>query len=481
MALELAEELAGADFSDARLTKRAIRIVQELGNKPNLSIPAALDKRAELEGAYRFCDNPNVTPERILAPHYLATLERVQQTETAILVQDTTDIDLTRPEQQVAGAGPLEFETRLGVLHHPLLSFDESGLCLGLLWKKTWARESIHSGRSASEKQKDCRDKSIAEKESVRWIEGLQAARRTAEACPHTRCVMAADSESDIYEIFAEPRTTSHGRPVELLIRAAYNRCVDDPHQYLWQAVQNTPLRAESTIQVSARRQKKIKIAKRKRQAPRESRVAKIQIRATEVTLIPPSRIERDYSPISINAVIVEELNPPGIVEPIEWLLLTTLPINTDQELQLILSYYSIRWQIEIYFRTLKSGCRIEERYFEKLRRFENALALYSVVAWRILYLCRLSRECPDLDCEVVFSPEEWKAVYVAVNRTAPPKTPPRLNEIVRLIASLGGYVIRNSTQPGTQTLWIGLQRLNDLALGWVAFGPDTRAKNFLD
>lgn len=479
--LEFGEELAGADFGDLRLTKRSMRILGELGNKANLSIPAAFDNRAEMEGAYRFCDNPKVTSERILAPHYRATTERVQQAETSILVQDTTDIDLTRPEQQVVGAGPLEYETRLGVLHHPLLSFDESGLCLGLLWNKTWARESINSGRSAAEKQKAYRGKPIDEKESVRWLEGLQAARRTAEACPNTRCVMAADSESDIYEIFAEPRTTSHGRPLELLIRAAYNRCVDDPHQYLWQAVQNTPLRVESTIQVRARSQKKIKISDGQRQAPRDARVAQIQIRARQVTLVPPPRIEKNYSPTTLNAVVVEELNPPGIEEPIEWLLLTTLPIETDQELQLILSYYTIRWQIEIYFRTLKSGCRIEERYFEVLRRFENALALYSVVAWRILYLCRLSRECPDLDCEVVFSPEEWKAVHVAVNRTAPPKTPPRLNEIVRLIASLGGYVMRNSTQPGTQTLWIGLQRLNDLALGWVAFGPDTRTKIFLE
>lgn len=189
-----------------------------------------------------------------------------------------------------------------------------------------------------------------------------------------------------------------------------------------------------------------------------------------------PYRPDRKLVPIQVNIVLVEEPNPPAGQTPIQWVLVTTLPIDTVEQVQLIVRNYSIRWQIEVYFKILKSGCRVEERYFERIGRLQNCMALYAIVAWRILYLCRLSRECPELNCEVVFAPCEWKAVHMAVKHTPPPKTPPTLNEIVRMVASLGGYVVRNSTQPGTQTLWIGLQRLHDLATAWNAFGPESQA-----
>ena len=144
-----------------------------------------------------------------------------------------------------------------------------------------------------------------------------------------------------------------------------------------------------------------------------------------------------------------------------------------SEQVQQIVSYYSTRWQIEVYFRTLKSGCRIEGRQFETLDRLLNCLAVYSIIAWKIMYLCHLGRECPDLDCEIIFDPSEWKSVYMTVRQKDPPSDPPSLNEMIRMIASLGGYVIRRSTQPGTQTLWFGLQRVHDLSTAWETFGPD--------
>ncbi|TWU03760.1 IS4 family transposase [Neorhodopirellula pilleata] len=115
---------------------------------------------------------------------------------------------------------------------------------------------------------------------------------------------------------------------------------------------------------------------------------------------------------------------------------------------------------------------------FERFSRFDNCLAVFLVVAWKVLYLCHLGRSCPDMDCEIVFTPSEWKAVYMVVTKKALPSKPPTLNEMIRLIATLGGYVIRKSTQPGAQTLWLGLQRVNDLSHAWDAFGPDSRKKS---
>ena len=139
---------------------------------------------------------------------------------------------------------------------------------------------------------------------------------------------------------------------------------------------------------------------------------------------------------------------------------------------------FCTRWMIGLYFRVLKSGCRVEDRRFEALDRLLPCLAVYLIVAWRVLYLCRLGRSCPEISCEAVFEPAEWQSVYQVVKREAPPKQPPRLQEMVRLVAQLGGYVNRRrDDEPGAQTVWLGLQRLHDITLCWQVFGPGKKAR----
>ena len=140
MFVSLENEVRGAVFGDQRLTKRLCKVIEELGAKPNMSVPAATHGRAEMEAAFRFFDNDKISPEKILQPHIEATRERISQAEIALLVQDTTDIDLTRPNQQVKGAGRLEGDTRRGVFYHPLLAFNSHGLPLGVAWQKNWTR-----------------------------------------------------------------------------------------------------------------------------------------------------------------------------------------------------------------------------------------------------------------------------------------------------------------------------------------------------
>ena len=150
MSVSLKDEVLGAAFGDHRLTKRLGRVIEELGAKPTMSVPAATRGRAEMEAAYRFFDNDKVSPEKILQPHIEATRERISQAEIVLLVQDTTDIDLTRPNQQVKGAGPMEYDTRRGVFFHPLLAFNSHGLPLGVAWQKSWTRSSSMSWSSRS-------------------------------------------------------------------------------------------------------------------------------------------------------------------------------------------------------------------------------------------------------------------------------------------------------------------------------------------
>lgn len=474
MEITLREEVAGCDFGDQRLSKRLGKVMDRLGQHPTLSIPAALATRAELEAGYRFFDNPEVTPDRILATHRTRTIERILGQRVCLLVQDTTELELTRPRQQVAGAGPLSCDSRRGAYLHPLQAYTPGQLNLGTVWHKSWTRDSIDTKRTAKEKSKYLETLPIEDKESHRWLEGQHAARHVAELCADTQCVLVCDSEADIYEVFSASRETSHGRPLELLIRGCQNRATDEKGKMILDHAHEAESLFSMILEVSAR-EAKTKVESGTRGKSREARAATVDVRVCTVTLRPPPRPDRELPPVTLRVVLVEETVPPAGAEPIQWMLLTTLPTGTREEILAVIEYYRCRWLIENYFKILKSGCRVEERQFERLARELNALAVYQVVAWRVQLLCHLGRACPDLACDAWLEEAEWKSVYIVATGKAPPAHAPTINTMIRLIAGLGGYVARQKTEPGNQTLWIGMQRMRDLACGYDAFGPGSK------
>lgn len=474
MSVSLEAEVEGVDLGDQRLNRRLSKVITELGKSPTLSIPAATQGRAEMEAAYRFFDNPKVTPEKILEPHFEATRRRIAQRGFVLLTQDTSELVLTRPNEQVIGAGPMDSEARRGAFFHPLMAFADDGIPLGIVWQKIWARKSLHNNLTKKQRSQKRSQTPIQQKESIRWIEGIREAREVARTCPETTCVCVCDSEADIYEAFIEPRKfvsdSGHEGELHLLIRARQRRATQQNGDW-FELLRGEACLYEGTAEVSPRSPQKIAPAKaRKRNLPRTARIAQLEVRVKRVQLRPPYRPGKQLQPTSVNLVLVEEVNTPQGAEPICWLLATTLPIDTNEQVKKVVDSYCLRWQIEIFFRTVKSGCKIQQRYFETLDRLLNCVAVYSIVAWRVMYLCRMGRECPDMSCEVVFEPCEWKAVYKIFKREDPPKEPPTLNTIVRMVAVLGGFVDRKKNHPGTQTLWIGLQRLRDLAAAWSAF-----------
>ena len=469
---DLSAELAGCQFGDVRLTKRARKLADVFSQKPNISMPAALQTKADIEACYRFFNNEKVTPEKILQPHIEQTYQRIRQLDFVLLVQDTTELDLTRPEQQVQGAGPLDSESRRGLFYHPLVAFDVAGVGLGIVGEKSWAREEVNKATKA-EKNKKRKQTPIEEKESYRWLEGLRFAERTAAACVETTCVCVGDSESDIYDLFAAALQSEQAN-LELLVRAGQNRNTTEQQDWAEQ-VRKTAKIGDQTVSIRSR-QAKIGTGKSARSRAREGRIAELEIRKATIQLRRPDHGDRRLpATITVNVVLCEEVNPPDGEDAISWMLVTTLPIETDEDVQRIISAYCVRWQIEVFFRTLKSGCRIERRRFENLDRVLNCLAFYSVVAWRLMYVCYLGRECPEIDCEVIFEPSEWKSVYTILDIEFPAEGCPSLNELVRAIARLGGFIDRPKNHPGTQTLWIGLQRSYDLSNAWNAFGPGAK------
>ena len=465
------DEVTTLDLGDERLDARAALLLSALDNRPNLSIPAACGGRAETEAAYRFFDNDKVTFDKVLRPHIDRTLERLAGQPVALLVQDTTEIDLTRPEQDVAGVGTLD-GSRRGFLLHQMHAFTPDGTPLGTVWAEVVNRIGAAPPAPPTRYERLCTP--IEEKESLRWLSGLRQARAVARALPAVTCVCVADSEADVYELFAEPRGEP---PVHWLIRACQDRALqDESGRHLRDAVLAAPVLYEAELLIRGR-QAKTAAEDRARRQSRQTRQARVEVRALALTLRPPWRADRRLPPVPVNVALVREANPPPGEPAVEWLLLTTLPIDTPEQVRTVVEYYCVRWCIEILFRTLKSGCRIERRRFEHVDRVLPCLALYSIVAWRTLFVCRMGRDCPGADCEAVFEPSEWKAAWSAVRREKPPKKVPRLGEVVRLIARLGGYVERPQSEPGPQTVWVGLQRMYDLAWAWDTFGPQGKIR----
>jgi hypothetical protein len=461
------EEMAAVDLGDVRLDARVEVLLSTLGQRPNLSIPAACGGRAEMTAAYRFFDNDNVTFEKVIEPHISRTQERMAQQEVALLVQDTSEMDVTRPDEQMKGAGSLD-GSRQGFLLHVMQAFTAEGIPLGTAWAEIVNRTEGVSHASPAEKRQQRKEKPIEDKESMRWLTGLRQVRALAQQLPGVQCVCIGDSEADIYELFAEPRGE---QPLHWLIRACQDRALESDTPHLREQVLKTPVWYSVELLIRGR-SAKTAAEDRARRQNRVTRQATVEVRAATVTLRAPWRDDRELPSVTVSVVLVREPNPPRGQPPVEWILVTTLPIETAEQVRTIVEYYCVRWNIEVFFRTLKSGCRIEQRRFEHIDRFLPCLAVCLIVAWRTLFVCRLSRNCPDLDCEVIFEPSEWKAVWVAVHRTKPPKKTPQLSEMVHLIASLGGYVERPKSEPGTQTIWIGMQRMYDLAWAWDSFGP---------
>jgi hypothetical protein len=290
-----------------------------------------------------------------------------------------------------------------------------------------------------------------------------------AAEAPDTKVICVSDSEGDIYECLLAGAPVTAGR-AEWIVRGCQDRAVVEDNRLLPLLASRTPL-GQLTIRVSKREASTGN--GRKRNLPRESRQAKVTVRSTRTLLRPPGRPGEKLPAVWVNVILVREEDPPADAEPIEWLLLTSLPVETFAQACEVIDFYCCRWEIEIYFRVLKSGCKIEDLQFEAEDRFQVCLAMYLIVAWRVLYVLKLGRECPEMSCEAVFTEAEWKSVYMIANRKAAPKKTPTLGELIPMIASLGGYLGRkNDGPPGPQTMWIGLQRMRDFALAWSAFGP---------
>lgn len=472
------DEIQDVNLLDKRLEQRFRSLLDTLSQASTASIPAACNDRAEMVAAYRFFDNEKVQFENVLAPHIDSTYRRVKRQKTVLLVQDTTELDLTRPHSEVQGVGPLHNGNRCGALLHLMHAFTTDGTPLGTIAAEAWTREPKSDQpplkRGSSEKRIQIKNRPFEEKETYRWLTTAQHCTDIQSHVPKTQLVMLADRESDITEVID---CCGSQTSFDWIIRSDGGRilnkaCKTDPSVAVRESLRKTQTLFTRELDIRERHSwGSATVKHRPGKADRRDRSVSVSVHSGTVTLNDPRVGKRDG--VRVNAVLVRERKPNDVDEPIEWLLLTSLPIETRSQVEKVIDYYLKRWMIELFFKVLKSGCNIECRRFEHIDRFLPALALYLIVAWRSLYVCRISRTHAKESCKKLYSDAEWQSVWQVVKRSAPPRKPPTLLEMTKIMAQLGGYVNwKNAGPPGPQTVWLGLQAMHLITTCWLTFGP---------
>jgi hypothetical protein len=445
-------EFAHAAVSDERHRRRLFMITTAFAQNPTAPIPQACANRAETKAAYRFFENDTVCPSTIRKSHHQATLERVASHPVVLAVQDTTTLNYsTHPKTR--GLGPIGSHSAktIGLLLHSTLAITPTGQSLGFLHAAVRARR--RSGMAAQRHRRK-----LAQKESHKWVESLSACQELAPRCPQTMLVNMTDREGDLYDLFGQAVSSPPEAKVHLLVRARHDRKLVDTDETLWQEVGGQRVAATLSVLVG-------------RRGDQPKRVAKLSIRFCDVELKPPAR-KANQPPIQLWAIEAREGRAPKGVAPILWRLLVTLPVTSAEEAIEKVAWYAQRWQIEVIHKVLKSGCQIEQRQLETAQRLERALSVDLVVAWRILALCKAAREMPDDPISNWLPAAQWQALFCYVHQqTTPRKTAPGVRQAVRWIAQLGGFLARRSDgEPGTKTLWRGLQQLEAMTNMWRLF-----------
>ena len=462
------EEFSDVDLGDQRRNKRLIHLCSRLSKAPECPINQACEDWPETKAAYRFFQNEGINNSAIMSAHREKTAGRAQAHETTLAIQDSSYFIYTN-HPKTKGLGEISLKKgknakeiySRGLMMHACLAVTTEGLPLGLLSNKIEARESRPKQEKAS-----ARDRlPIEEKESYRWLETLAA---TTETMGENRVVTVCDRESDIYDFFK----LSNELESPVLVRATADRAINKKSRYaeknvvkLWAHMGTLPEAGSYEIDVQRK-------SKSKHCSLRLARNAAVVVRFGSFHMNPPRNHPKqkfdDLPDLKMNAIYVLEENPPKGEESIEWMLLTNLEVTSFEEACEKVRWYGLRWRIEMFFKVIKSGFRVEACRLAHGKRLARYLTIMSIVAWRLFMITIIARTDPNQCCSSLLTRREWKILFRKTNRTDKiPQKPPTIKEAVTWIASLGGHLGRKCDgPPGTITLWRGWKRLTDLCEG---------------
>jgi IS4 transposase len=467
---QVASEFVEADFGDERLNRRLQRLGRAAASAPAESFPRVTQSDGELEGVYRFLSNERVTAERILAPHSEATQARAGDSDVLVL-HDTTAFAFRGGTR--TGLGHLNrfggAQSKQGFFGHFAFAVtnDQAREPLGVLGLKTFVRSSEPLTKAITGKARFRR----TNKESERWV---QMVCDVQERLPNAIHVM--DREADAYENYR--RLVSMGARFVIRARTGWERIgeSDGLSATLPELATQTPIRLKRTVLLSRRKNNGVTVLN-KANPPRQQRRAKLAVYAAAVRLPRPatySRRDPVRGPLPLNVVYVHELRPPASTEPVCWMLLTKEPIDTRQQIESVVDAYRARWMIEEYFKALKTGCAFERRQLESFAALRNALALFSVIAWRLLLLRAVARMHPSASASAVATTRQLR-VLRSLSTVDDPRVrhlhlpqPATAADVLLAVAKLGGHLEQNGP-PGWQVLGRGYDSLLLIELGWSA------------
>jgi len=459
-------EFAGVSFGDKRINTRLIKLADDLSRMPMAPINQASSDWNATKAAYRLFQNDRVEYKKILEPHIANTVNRLKNHNMVLAIQDTSDIDYTshKTASGLGSIGDNGSKGRVkGLVMHSTLMLSGEGVPLGLL-----TEEIISRGKKINI---DYKILPTEEKESSKWIDALE---KTVERIPEgCNVITVCDREADIYDMFL----TAADLNTHVLVRSCYNRRVevDGAKDKLLDHISKTDVAAFVDVTVPLKKARKKGTRKVLETVVdvngNKTREAKLEIRFHDYTLIPPEgsgQIVKEK--VKLSLVQAKEIDAPDEYEPVEWNLLTTLNIESKDEAVSLVKVYQQRWKIEVYFKVLKSGCKVEDCRLGEAARLIKFVALFTIIAWRIYWMTYIDNATPNEPVTTILSEAEWKALFTVTKSTSDSADKlPTVHEAIIRIACLGGYLNRKKDPPpGPTVIWRGWTRLQDLALMWT-------------
>jgi len=458
-------EAAAASIPDKRLQCRLRRLLDQLSAAPGKPVPAACGDWAATKAAYRFFDNPRVTEHGVLSGHLAATASRFKGSDGPVLIlQDTTEFIYNRETPAKIGftktinagkykAGQPSKRTLCGILMHSSLAVTTCGTPLGLAAVKFWTRSKF-KGTAAIKRRVNPTRMPIETKESYRWLENLQQS--IALLGSPERCVHVGDRESDIYELFCLAQDIG----TRFLVRVQTNRLAEHPVEVEPSLVAHRVFTQLASVSWSGCHQIMI--------SGDGNEKVTLQIKFCSVKTLPPIGKQTRYAPQTLSYIHALEIDPPEDRDPIDWKLVTNLPVNDLADAIEKLNWYAMRWKIEVFHKIMKSGCRAEDAKLQTAERLVKLLALISVVSWRIFWITMSARERPFAKPDTILTPTEIETLErIDAARSRPRIMHKTVANYLLQIAMLGGYLARTrDPTPGNMVVWRGLTRLQDIALG---------------
>jgi hypothetical protein len=440
------DDYGKAGFGDKRLGDRLVRSLNQLAGNPSASISAACRDPHQAKAIYRFVGNDEVTVDAVTKNAREVTIKNIHAAKPPVVlcVQDTTELNYSNLKR-TDGLGSISGrKTASGMELHSALAVGEAGEVFGLLAQKLWVRPHEDFGQSTPEK---CKKVPIEDKESYKWLETMDSV--GSDFPEGTRAVHVCDREGDIYEFFCKAARDG----ALYLCRKSFDRKIEeeDGVKKLAALIGSLPETGRITVRVP-----------RDSHTNRIARDAEVAIKHGKCRITKPAPLKK-YGElpesIEIYFVAAEEIGPPQGQEKLLWHLVTNVPTGSFEDAVERIQWYTHRWKIEIFHRTLKDGCKVEELQSESGEKLMKLVAIYSIIALNIMHLTYIARAHPDEGCEICLTEDEWKILYRVANKTkALPENPPTIQEAVIMIAKLGGFLARKSDGfPGVTVIWRGL------------------------